>query len=48
MKLLPAAIIGALLLLFKHPQSDVDLDEIGGCTGGPMIIDFEKRTIEVC
>jgi hypothetical protein len=48
MKLLPSLIMGALLLLSKHPQSDVNLDEIGGCTGGPIIIDFEKRTIEVC
>ena len=35
-------------MLFNHPQSDVDLNEIGGCTGGPIIIDFEKRTVEMC
>ena len=27
---------------------DVYLDEIGGCTGGPTIISFENRTVELC
>ena len=34
--------------IISNDKSDVNLDEIGGCTGGPIIIDFEKRTIEVC
>ena len=34
--------------IISNDESDVNLDEIGGCTGGPIIIDFEKRTIEVC
>ena len=34
--------------IISNSKSDVNLDEIGGCTGGPTIIDFEKRTIEMC
>ena len=34
--------------IISNDESDVDLKEIGGCTGGPIIIDFEKRTIELC
>lgn len=34
--------------MISNDESDVDLKEIGGCTGGPIIIDFEKRTIEMC
>lgn len=34
--------------IISKDKSDVDLDEIGGCTGGPIIIDFEKRTVEMC
>ena len=34
--------------IISHDESDVHLEEIGGCTGGPIIIDFEKRTIELC
>lgn len=34
--------------IISNDESDVDLNEIGGCTGGPIIIDFEKRTIEMC
>lgn len=34
--------------MISNDESDVDLKEIGGCTGGPIIIDFKKRTIEMC
>jgi hypothetical protein len=34
--------------IISNNESDVHLEEIGGCTGGPIIIDFEKRTIELC
>lgn len=34
--------------IISNDKSDVDLGEIGGCTDGPIIIDFEKRTIEMC
>jgi hypothetical protein len=34
--------------IISNDKSDVNLDEIGGCTGGPIIIDFENRTIEMC
>ena len=34
--------------IISNDKSDVNLDEIGGCTGGPLIIDFENRTIEMC
>ena len=34
--------------MISNDESDVDLKEIGGCTGGPIIIDFEQRTIEMC
>lgn len=34
--------------MISNDESDVDLKEIGGCTGGPIIIDFEKRSIEMC
>jgi len=34
--------------IISNDKSDVNLDEIGGCTGGPLILDFEKRTIEMC
>jgi hypothetical protein len=34
--------------IISNDKSNVNLDEIGGCTGGPIIIDFEKRTVEMC
>ena len=34
--------------IISNDENDVNLNEIGGCTGGPIIIDFEKRTIELC
>ncbi|MGB1551870.1 MAG: hypothetical protein ACPG86_03270 [Schleiferiaceae bacterium] len=34
--------------IISNDKSDVNLDEIGGCTGGPIIIDFENRTVEMC
>lgn len=29
-------------------ESDKDADEVGGCTDGPIPIDFEKKLIEWC
>ncbi len=29
-------------------KTDVDLDEIGGCTGGPAIIDFKNKKYWTC
>ena len=34
--------------IISHDEKDVHLEEIGGCTGGPTIISFENRTIEIC
>lgn len=34
-------------IIGKHP-SDTQLDEIGGCTGGPAIIDFKNKKYWTC
>ncbi|MGV3541472.1 MAG: hypothetical protein ACO1OQ_16770 [Rufibacter sp.] len=34
--------------IIAHSKVDVDLDEVGGCTGGPAIIDFEQRKYWMC
>ena len=34
-------------IIGKHP-SDTQLDEIGGCTGGPAIIDFKDKKYWMC
>lgn len=34
--------------MISNDESDINLKEIGGCIGGPIIIDFENRTIEMC
>ncbi len=34
--------------IISNDEKDVYLDEIGGCTGGPTIISFENRTVELC
>lgn len=51
---------GAILeegLLIKHKsgrwiigkkESDKDLDEVGGCSGGPNVLDFENKKYWVC
>ena len=34
--------------IISNDEKDVSLEEIGGCTGGPTVIDFDKQTIEMC
>ncbi len=34
--------------MISNDEKDVYLDEIGGCTGGPTIINFENQSIELC
>jgi len=34
--------------IISNDDKDVYLDEIGGCTGGPTIINFENQSIELC
>ena len=34
--------------MISNDESDVNLKEIGGWIGGPIIIDFGNRTIEMC
>ena len=34
--------------IISNDEKDIYLNEIGGCTGGPMIICFENKTIEFC
>ncbi len=34
--------------IISNDENDIYLKEIGGCTGGPTIISFENRTIEIC
>jgi len=34
--------------IITHTESDVELDEIGGCTGGPAIIDLEGKKYWMC
>ncbi|MES2617294.1 MAG: hypothetical protein V4613_05415 [Bacteroidota bacterium] len=34
--------------IIGHKNTDMQLDEIGGCTGGPAIIDFIKRKYWMC
>ena len=29
-------------------ETDTEIDEIGGCTGGPSIIDFENKKFWIC
>lgn len=34
--------------IIAQSESDVEIDEIGGCTGGPTIIDFENKKYWLC
>ena len=34
--------------IITHIESDVEIDEIGGCTGGPAIIDLEGKKFWMC
>ena len=34
--------------IISNDEKDVSLEEIGGGTGGPTVIDFDKQTIEMC
>ena len=34
--------------IISNDEKDVSLEEIGGCTGGSTVIDFDKQTIEMC
>ena len=34
--------------IIAHNESDVNLEEIGGCTNGPIIIDFKKKIVWFC
>ena len=43
-----AAALEAGKWIISNDEKDVYLDEIGGCTGGPTIISFENRTVELC
>jgi hypothetical protein len=51
----PEIIISGILMKHKSgiwiigdKASDRESDEIGGCTGGPVPIDFKKRIVEWC
>jgi hypothetical protein len=34
--------------IITKSESDIELDEIGGCTGGPAIIDFKEMKYWMC
>jgi len=34
--------------IISNDENDIYLEEVGGCTGGPIIINFENQTIEMC
>lgn len=34
--------------IISNDEKDVYLEEIGGCTGGPTIVNFENQSIELC
>ena len=34
--------------IISNDEKDIYLEEIGGCTGGPTIISFDNKTIELC
>lgn len=34
--------------IISNDEKNIYLEEIGGCTGGPTIINFENKTIELC
>jgi len=34
--------------IISNDEKDVYLEEIGGCTGGPTIVNFENQRIELC
>jgi len=34
--------------IISNDENDIYLEEVGGCTGGPTIINFENQTIEMC
>ena len=34
--------------IISNDEKDVSLEEIGWCTGGPTVIDFDKQTIKMC
>ncbi|MBT5151187.1 MAG: hypothetical protein HOM43_02280 [Flavobacteriales bacterium] len=43
-----AAALEAGKWIISNDEKDVNLKEIGGYTGGPTIISFENRTVELC
>jgi hypothetical protein len=34
--------------IISNDEKDIYLEEIGGCSGGPTLVNFEKKTIEIC
>ena len=34
--------------IIAHSKKDKNVDEVGGCTGGPSIIDFKKKKFWTC
>lgn len=34
--------------IITKSKSDTEIDEIGGCTGGPSVIDFENKKFWIC
>ena len=43
-----AAALEAGKWIIRNDEKDVNLKEIGECTGGPTIIGFENESIEMC
>ena len=35
-------------LIISNDENDIYLNEVGGCTGGPTVVEFEHQTIEMC
>lgn len=34
--------------IIANDESDANLDEVGGCTDGPLVIDLENRVVWTC
>ncbi|MEZ4852402.1 MAG: hypothetical protein R3B93_28235 [Bacteroidia bacterium] len=34
--------------IIAESEEDIHAEEIGGCTGGPVIVNFKKKMIEIC
>ena len=34
--------------IIAHDKNDINAKDIGGCSGGPLVIDFKRKIFETC